>query len=318
MKINLKEDQYKGMHCILIENKRLCVKVIPGSGGKIQSIFDKKEHIEYLYQTSRDEYIRPRYDMNYDNGDISGFDDMFPTILPCDYLEYPWKGTAIPDHGEVWALPMQYYLGKDYIELSCYGVRLPYKFTKKLFFSDSNRLTLEYTVANKSVFDFCFIWAAHPLINIDESSEILLPKSVKKIFNTYGGIGEPSVFGKITDWGQEQCRIIKNLKEDMCKKFYVNEKMLNGECAIYNNRTGNYIKFNFPVDKVPYLGVWINWNGYVNKQKNVALEPCTGAFDSIDIAESYGKISKVSALNRYEWHMDIEIGKNHEKESVVH
>ena len=45
------------------------------------------------------------------------------------------------------------------------------------------------------------------------------------------------------------------------------------------------MKFSYPKEKVPYLGIWINNDGYY-KQRNVALEPCTAAPDAIDMADT--------------------------------
>jgi len=41
--------------------------------------------------------------------DMSGWDEMFPTINACTYpAPSPYAGITLPDHGEVWVLPWEH------------------------------------------------------------------------------------------------------------------------------------------------------------------------------------------------------------------
>ena len=169
-----------------------------------------------------------------------------------------------------------------------------------------------------SPFPMKFIWAAHPLVNIDESSEVLLPAETERIFHTYDGADKPNAFGRIGNWSEEQKRYgsIEDPAEERCGKFYVLGALQTGVCAIYSGRTRRYVKFRFPAERVPYLGVWLNWNGYAIRQKNMALEPCTAAPDAIDIASRYGWISEIPPHGSYEWSLEIETGFAPDREAV--
>ncbi|MCE5188049.1 MAG: hypothetical protein LLF75_02530 [Eubacteriales bacterium] len=319
MEIKISDGTYRDVPCVNLESECLLVKVIPDSGGKIQSIFDRRTQTEALYQTNRATFTRPYYGMPFDEGDLSGFDDMFPTISACRYPDVPWEGIGLPDHGEVWSLPWDSVAEGGSLTLSCRGVRLPYLLQKRLTFSRADTLSLAYRAQNCSPFPLRFIWAAHPLVRIDESSEVLLPPEVKEIFHTYDGPRQPDAFGRTGGWAEEKARYgaIADPAEPHCGKFYVDGELRTGESAVYSNRTHQYVKFRVPTTQVPYLGVWVNWDGYTVPQKNMALEPCTGAPDAIDVASRYGRISELPPNGTYEWSLEIELGTAARKETLV-
>lgn len=319
METRIREGTYKGFPCVDMENEHLIVKVIPLSGAKIQSIFDKRTRSEVLYQSDHDRFRQPAYGMPFDESDLSGFDDMFPAILPCTYPDEPWSGVMLPDHGEVWSVPWDCTVESEALLLSCKGIRLPYLLQKRITFSKLNALNIAYRVQNLSPYPMKYIWAAHPLIRIDESSEVLLPKEVGRIFHTYGGADQPDAFGRIGNWAEERKRYgaIEDPAKERCGKFYVLGELQTGESAIYSSRTKQYVKLSVPAKQVPYLGVWLNWNGYTVRQKNMALEPCTGAPDSIEDASRYGWISILQPNGLNEWTLKMELGTATSKEFVL-
>lgn len=319
METEVRAGVYRDVPCIDLENEHLLVQVIPLSGGKIQSIFDKRAQAEILYQTNRSVYTRPRYGMPFDDGDLSGFDDMFPTISACMYPLAPWAGIRLPDHGEVWSIPWEYTLEERALNLACCGIQLPYRLQKRITFSRTDTVCVQYRARNLSSSPLRYIWAAHPLVQIDESSEVLLPDDVLEIFHTYDGPDQPDAFGRIGNWADEKRRYgaISNPAEERCGKFYVLGRMRSGESAVYSNQTRRYVKFRVSANRVPYLGVWLNWNGYTVRQRNIALEPCTGAPDAIDAAGRYGWISELEPHGSFEWTLEIEIGIAEDKESIL-
>jgi hypothetical protein len=56
-------------------------------------------------------------------GECSGMDDMFPTIDAYFYDRYPWAGTKLADHGEVWSLPWATTVEGDRLHFVVHGVR---------------------------------------------------------------------------------------------------------------------------------------------------------------------------------------------------
>lgn len=300
---------YKNISCIVMESDSLVVKIIPESGGKIQSIFDKRLNKEYLVQSPHAEYIRSTYGSDYGAGDVSGFDEVFPSIEQCFYPLPPWQGTRVPDHGEVWALPWDLQTKDQSMTLSVNGVRFPYRLQKKVEFIRDNAIRLSYVAENLSHFDFYFAWAAHNLFVTEPGTRIVLPPSVNKVFSTCSRKNQLGKFGGIHDWpvttynGEPYDISDANPKySDLCEKYYAMGQVAEGWCALHHPQSGATIGLSYPIDQVPYLGVW---EGIMNNQYVTALEPCTGDLDFLDTAIQWGRCSVIKAKSKYEWYLNL-------------
>lgn len=312
MRVKVYDGKYKDIDCIILESQKLVIKVIPQSGGKIQSIYNKTSKKEYLYQAKGGMFKIPEYGMPFDKGECSGFDDMFPSINECYYPKEPWGGTKVPDHGEVWSLPWDYEIKDDSILLSVHSIRFPYKLEKKIQIRNNNSLFLKYTAFNYSNYDFDFIWAAHPLFNCSENTKIILPESAEIIINVYNESKRLGKYGEIHTWpianlnsdNEYDMSKISSKSVKACEKYYVFNDLKEGNCSLYDTKTGDIIRLSYPVNKVPYLGVWVNEGGFLG-QYNVALEPCTAAFDEIDTAKKWDRSAVLKARGEYSWFLEI-------------
>jgi galactose mutarotase-like enzyme len=306
--------KYKDIPIIFLENEKLIVKIIPQVGGKIQSIFHKEKNKEYLYQAVGNKYKKPKYEMLFEKSECSGFDDMFPTITSCYYPTEPWKGIRIPDHGEVWSLPWEYEINNNIINLTVYGLRFPYKFKKEIKLINTHEIYIKYKVYNNANYNFYFIWAAHPLFNCNQNTIIILPDSAKKIINVYDKSKRLGNYGNIFPWPIVNADLnhkynmsrIRTKSVEACEKYYVFNEIKEGWSSLYDIETKEIITLSYPIEKVPYLGIWVNEGGLLG-QYNVALEPCTGIFDRLDIAQQWNKIKVIKAKNKYEWFLKITI-----------
>ena len=310
MDIRISEAKYKNINCLVMESDRLAIIVIPESGGKIQSIFDKAKKKEYLYQSKREEYKKSNYGDNFGEGDTSGFDEVFPSIDTCCYPTGPWAGIQIPDHGEVWAQPWAYSATENSVLLSIHGVRFPYRMEKKIEFLRDNSFRLSYKAVNLSNFDFDFIWAPHPFFLCEADTRIVLPRSVQKIITSCPLPNKLGAYGTIHAWpvtetsAGEKYDISKVYPKyaGKCEKYYSAEKMEEGWCALRNDASGDIIGLSYPVDKLPYLGVW---EGIFGKDYITALEPCTGAMDRLDVAKLWNKAGVIEAKSEYVWYLNL-------------
>lgn len=307
--------KYKNLECIILENDYLKVGVLPKCGGNIYSIFDKKLKIELLWQNKK-EYIIPIYGESFTRGNVSGIDEMFPSISECTYADEPWKGTKIPDHGEIWSLSFDYEISNDEVKLWTFGTKFPYKFCKIIKLLD-NSINIWYEVNNFSQFDLSFIWALHPLFNGQDDIEVVLPTDVKKIINVnsdskvLGGFGAKHRWPNIKDENNKILDLSKvpDKSSNRCEKFYIDGKINNGWCALYYQKERYAVEIKFPKEKVPYLGVWIDANGYRPKpQYNVALEPSTGQYDSLNMCQERNTCSCIKAKSNYNWWVKISTG----------
>ena len=122
MTTKIYESHYKDMKSIAMESSRLLIQIIPESGSKIQCIYDKQLKKEYLIQSCGETFKKSGYDSNFADGDVSGFDEVFPSIEQCYYPLEPWKGIQVPDHGEVWSMPWTYEVQGASVVLSVNGL----------------------------------------------------------------------------------------------------------------------------------------------------------------------------------------------------
>ena len=311
MKINISQVKHKNVDALLMESDSLTITIIPEGGAKIQSIYHKGTQKELLYQSGREEFRKAAYGAKFESGDFSGFDEVFPTVDECFYPAWPWAGTLVPDHGEVWALPWDYKVVENSITLSIHGVRFPYRIEKKVEFLRENCFRLSYQAFNFSNFDFDFIWCPHPFFVCDENTRVVLPPSVKKVVSTCPLENKLGDYGSIHPWPVTETPtgekydisdVLHPQYAGKCEKFYALNQPLEGWCALHDTISGETIGLSYPVDKLPYLGVW---EGIINDQYITALEPAAGALDRLDVARLAGKAGVIKAKSKYEWFLNL-------------
>lgn len=313
MLIQIYKSLYKGRDAITLESSEIKVQFLPGLGGKMSSLLYKKTSREFLTQGKNEEYKILKYDGTYVESECSGFDDCFPTIDPCYYNEYPWAGVRIPDHGEVCGLCWDYKIDDNELYMYVYGVRLPYKLEKWVRYEDDQLLTIQYKATNLSGFDMDFLWAAHPMINAEEGGEILIPFKEEQDITCVLSFDENfGIYGDSMKWPVANGRDGKTKRLDITSKrneqgnnykIFFNSKVNAGWCG-YKYRDGTVVLLEFPENKVPYLGIWVN-EGSAFGFHNIALEPCTGAFDSINAAKAHKLNSVLRAKEEYDWSLNF-------------
>ena len=307
---------YKDVNAVILENDFLKVTLLPEIGSKIASIIYKPLNYEALWQNPGKEYKRTNYGDSYPAGEFSGFDEMFPSISRCFYENPPFAGTEIPDHGEVWSIPWQFSVEKDYVILEVKGVRLPYKICKKVSL-EGDRIRIEYEAVTLSNSDLDFIWAAHPLFNASKGMEFIVPPGMDKIVNAVPG-KHMSEYGKAYDFPVAQLHdgskfnlaIVPEKNNDGYQKYYFLGKVTQGWCILYEPARKLNIGMSFPKEKVPYLGMWLNEGGW-DGQYNIAPEPATAAMDSINATKLWQMNSVLKANQKLDWFLNISfhIGK---------
>lgn len=310
---------YRGIESLVLESPALRAEFLPQAGAKLASLLDKEHGVEHLWQPKADPYPLPEYDAPFTRNEMFGLDEMFPTLCECHYEHAPWKGTRLPDHGEVWALPWDVeILDGAALHFWTYGVRLPYRLDKWVRFSDERILRSEYEARNLSPFDFDFIWTIHPLFNVVEGSRLILPPGVEQIINVFGGrggrLGEPYA---LHPWPKTQTPTgepyaldrISPRQTRQWEKYYVHGKMPEGWCALQRPDTGDTVALSYPVEALPYLGFWINECGW-DEQYNMGFEPCTAAHDRLDFAAKWGTSATLCGKSTRRWHMNLTVARH--------
>jgi galactose mutarotase-like enzyme len=304
--------KYKDVEALILESDVLRVALLPEFGSKIASIVYKPLSHELLWQNPGREYTRTRYGNSYLAGELSGFDEMFPTIAQCHYEDYPWAGTELPDHGEVWSIPWDYTIKEDHLALRVDGVRLPYTLSKTVRLNGPE-LRMEYQAVNRSSFPLDFIWAGHPLFNASPGMEIVAPRGMTRIVNSVPGrrldeYGREYDFpvARLSDGTEFNLASVPQRNPDYFQKYYFLGKVTEGRCSLHDKARGLTITLEFPPETVSYLGMLVNEGGFEN-QYNIAPEPATGAMDRIDRARMWGMNSVLKPKETKQWWIAISV-----------
>ena len=321
----IRPSRYKDQPAVTLESETIAAQFLPGIGAKLCSLIYKPAGTELLVQRPNEAYLLAPYDGDYvAQGECSGFDEMFPSIDRCFYEGYPWRGTPIPDHGEVWSLPWAVVAAvgppaspevDDRLHFATYGVRFPYRLEKWASFVDDATLHTDYRLTNLSDFDLDFMWAAHMMLNLEEGAELALPDGVRKIVTTLSFDGSLGRYGDEFDWpvarqADGRQRDLRRMQPKAARdvvKYFVKGRMPAGWCSLTYPASGFTLRLAWPVEQVPYLAVLPNEGGWQDLY-NVFLEPATASFDRLDVARVRGECSTVKAGATYEWHLSIHLG----------
>ncbi|MGV2806590.1 hypothetical protein GNF85_23915, partial [Clostridium perfringens] len=130
-------------------------------------------------------------------------------------------------------------------------------------------LRIDYAVHNSGPFPFSFLWAAHPLFQIDEGAEIIVPNELSEIIVSYSANGRLGEFGDIRTWPQPwedtphiRLNRTESRLEASAEKFYFAGELPDGQASIYDPVAREGLRMTFPKEQVPYLGIWAKYGGY--------------------------------------------------------
>ncbi len=305
--------RYKDQPAVTLESEVLAAQFLPTIGAKLCSLVHRPTGKELLVQRPNAAYRVAPFDGGYvSDGECSGCDEMFPSIDACFYELPPWRGTPIPDHGEVWALPWACDEHDGKLHLATYGVRFPYRLEKWAWFEAPDRLRTGYRLSNLSPFDLAFMWASHMMLTLEEGARLVLPEGVRRIVTTLDFDGSLGRYGDEFEWPlamvapgkTRDLRLIQPKASRNTAKYFIKGRMPAGWVELTYPKSGFALRLEWPVDRVPYLAVLPNEGGWQDLY-NIFLEPATASFDRLDVARVRGECSTVAGGACYEWFLDI-------------
>lgn len=272
--------------------------VVPAWGGKIVSLSSTRTGREWLWQNPHLAPRAPVYDGDFVGCfDQGGWDECFPAIRGGFHPAWPWEGTRIPDHGELWGLPWQVEVADEArIRLGVAGVRFPIAFTRELALT-STGFRLEYRAWNPTAFPFPFIWSAHPLLAIEPGMEL---SGIDQTMRVYGGgpFGAPFEVPRALPGPDARVAI---------KCFGRSPAAGRVEVSAGAER----LRMTFSPREITHLGLWLNlggWSGVPGAPPyyNLGLEPSIGAGDDLDLAVTHlGEYGTIPPRSAIEWSLDL-------------
>lgn len=313
--MNITESRYKDQPALTVESKALAAQFLPHAGAKLCSLIHKPSGAELLLQRPNQSYRLATYDSDYvADGECSGCDEMFPTIDRCFYHAHPWRGTPIPDHGEVWSLPWSCSSDGEGLRFAVHGVRFPYRLEKRVSLPDAATLRCEYCLTNLSPFDFDFLWASHMMLNLEDGASLALPDGVSKVVTALNFDESLGRYGDEFDWplarlpGGEvrDLRVMRPKSTRAAAKYFVRGGIPEGWAELTYPQSGFTLRLAWPEDRVPYFAALVDEGGWDNLH-SIFVEPATAAFDRPDIARVRGECSTLPAGGEYKWHLELKV-----------
>ena len=306
---------YKGLKSVILENEFLRLTFLPQYGCKLASLISKKTGREFLFQSSSETLSVPPYGASFAQYDSSGFDEVFPSIDACPYPCGPLKGTAIPDHGEVWALPWdtEYKERQNRIKSVVHSNKFPYVFSRTAML-EKNEVLFSYRAENTSDFEFEFIWTPHCLLACSPATRLLVPPQLNQVITVEHGTKRLGPWGTLHPYpvtkdingNTMDLAATEPVSANNCEKFYFTSPNKEGRCGIEHTDTKERLIYTYSAEQVPYLGVWKTQGGY-RGDYNIALEPCTGIYDDLYVAHKIRRAAKIAPKGALQWDFKMSV-----------
>lgn len=245
----------------------------PEQGGKWRSLTDLRTGQEWLWKNPHLSFEAiNHYDSSFiEKLDTGGWDEIFPSVLPC--------GT-IPDHGDLVRIPWTTDAVEDnQLTLSVTGHCLPFCFERTVVLNGSEILC-KYRLENTGREPFPWLWCAHPLLSFSPG----LTVDVDAELNVLSGQGAAAgLKGQTVHW---------NTLPSRQQKWAV--KLFSGHGAVntvtVHQANGSSLRMEWDVQEIPYLGLWINngaWSGCGSQPyHNIGIEPAMLPVDDLSSAEA--------------------------------
>lgn len=313
MTTTLEQVSWHGQAAWKFENDTVRVVVVPELGAKLVSLFDKRSGREWLVGPGLRPFGHVPYGANFVDQDMSGWDEMFPTIVACDYpVPGPKEGTPLPDHGEVWPLSWTVEAaGAEALRLAVRGVGLDYELARELRFAAPDTLQMHYEVRNLESERIAYLWSAHPQFACGDEARIVLPPAITAVHNAL-----PVEWG----WGEPEARLAWPLTEQQvrldavgppnrqaARKFFVPPQTAVSWAGLVRRPAGDWLRLDWDARALPYLGIWVD-EGCISSESVVALEPMTGYYDSLVTAWQKKRVALIKPGEMQSWDLFVRLG----------
>lgn len=292
---------FKDVSSVVIKCEKFDATFLPENGGKLVSVKDKS-NTEWLAQDKNYKYIPQTKDGVYIDAEVSGADEMFPTIDPCVV-----NGNSYPCHGEVCRISHRYYVDENNLVIQYHSNELKYDYKKIISENDDGSLNIKYEIKNNSDADFPCIWAFHMMFSSVDGGYAFacLPD------DAHGEImfDDTKRFGKREDvivLKKEHFTNGKYQKDGDAYKYYITKPLENGICGYWRNDVKSCLKLTYDVKKLPYLGIWVNDGGF-KEMYSTAVEPCNIPYDSIKNAKKHGYEFSIPSKAAFEFEINLSL-----------
>jgi galactose mutarotase-like enzyme len=293
--MSFRQTNVSGFPAVTLRSAHVEIVAVPAIGMKLTNL-RRLNGREWLWQSDQISLAPPKPGASYvETADSGGWDECFPTVGPCPIPGAPPGTLSLPDHGELWSAPWisSVYDSAEGTTLvgSARGTAFPYEFHRQITLDPGEPVArFRYRLRHAGTSPFPWIWSSHPLLNVQPGSVLTLPGvnqvkvaavhgrddlCEKDVVSWPGAIGGDSDRFTFPAGGAWAVKIFGDVGAD-------------GRMVLTDPRRGERLELVVRSEEVPQVGVWINCNGWAPPGRapyyNLALEPCIGAPDRLDIA----------------------------------
>jgi galactose mutarotase-like enzyme len=250
---------------------------------------------EWLWRSDQIPLAPPRAGASYvETADSGGWDECFPTVGPCPIPGAPPGTPPLPDHGELWSAVWTSSIYDHAVGTTLAGTArgtvFPYEFHRELTVDRQEPvLRLHYRLRHSGDTPFPWIWSSHPLLNVQPGSMLALPGVTQVKVSAVHGLGasENEIAAWPGDFGGASDGFTFPEGGGWAAKVFA-DVGAEGRAVLTDPRRGERLEFVVRPEEVPQVGLWINCGGWAPPGRtpyyNLALEPCIGAPDRLDLA----------------------------------
>jgi galactose mutarotase-like enzyme len=267
------------LQVLQLENDWLSISLLPEVGAKIYDLIWKPTGRNFLWHNPRISPQKYAIEANFDNYWCGGWDEGFPT---CDACEY--QGENYPNLGELRALHWNV-ISADreqdelVVRLNAFGPISPVRAEKTVTLAGQAPVVkINYEITNLGPAPVDFIWGTHPSLAVTPDMVLRIPARTGIVGlssdQSLGAAGQRYAWPVIeTPVGPTDMSRTRGIEAKMFCGHYVTD-LEAGWYAAEDTKTGEGFLLSFPLEKCPYLWLWLvygGWRGY----HHVIVEPWT-------------------------------------------
>lgn len=303
---------WRGQPVTVLENADVRAVVLPGLGGKIMSLIDKRADCELLWRNERVPVRPVPFGSGYDDQFLGGWDELYPNDEPETLAGEPY-----PDHGEVWSLPWTATTGSTdgtaWLELS---LRTPISgsmITKRLTLGAGADLQVDYRVTNPTRTDLPHLWKSHVAVALQPDTMIEL--GAREVLVHEFGLPRARPPGGRTGWPyleadgvRHDLRTLPDTRDRGVSEFLIATDLHRGSCGVTHPGARTGLQLAWDVADLPSCWLFASYGGGWRDLDVLVLEPCTGYPLSVTEGVAAGTHRILPAGATAEWRLTATIG----------
>ena len=270
---------------VTISSERMSLSVDMAYGARVTDLTDRATGRQWLLTGPR--AMDTSDAVVYRGAASRGWDECFPTILPCEAPEW---GGRLRDHGMLWGRPWTLVeAGPQLLTASFVGDGI--RFDRHLVLSGA-QLTANYTITSTRAAAIPYMWRQHCVLRVTQTDRIALSGQGRMVADRLG-----------FDWPNYSARDLTRVgpeNEGFVLKSYALTPSAN--TALVSGPQGG-LRFDWDGAEVPALGLWLDYGGWPEESPlhQLAIEPTTETADDLAGALALGQARWLEPGDTYTW-----------------